>query len=180
MNLSEKQTIMRPQDVVILLKKISRNGRHMNGKQLAESLNISAAEVSMAMERDRAAQLVDSTKEHINILSLRDFIIYGLKYCFPTQPGRIVRGIPTASSASPIREAIVSNGESFVWKDSSGSVRGQSITPLFPNVIKTVSEDADFYALLAIVDSIRIGKSRERNTAIELLDKYLQDYGSEK
>ena len=180
MNLSEKQAIMRPQDVVILLKKISRNGRHMNGKQLAASLNISASEVSMAMERNKTAQLVDSTKERINILSLRDFIIYGLKYCFPAQPGRIVRGIPTASSASPMKEAIVSNRESFVWKDSSGSVRGQSITPLFPNVVKKVSEDADFYALLAIVDSIRIGKSRERNTAIELLDKYLQAYGSEK
>ena len=180
MNLSEKQSVMRPQDVVILLKKISRKGRNMNGKQIAASLNISAAEVSMAMERNRAAQLVDSTKEHINILSLKDFIIYGLKYCFPTQPGRIVRGIPTASSASPIKEAIVSNGESFVWKDPSGSSRGQSITPLFSKVVKTVSEDADFYALLAIVDSIRIGKSRERNTAIELLDKYFQDYGSEK
>lgn len=180
MNLSEKQTVMRPQDVVILLKKISGNGRGMNGKQLAASLNISAAEVSMAMERNRAAQLVDSTKEHINILSLRDFIIYGLKYCFPTQPGRIVRGIPTASSASPIKEAIASNGESFVWKDPSGSVRGQAITPLFPSIVKNVSEDPDFYALLAVVDSIRIGKSRERNTAIELLDKYLQDYGSEK
>ena len=66
------------------------------------------------------------------------------------------------------------------YKDSSGSVRGQSITPLFPSIVKNVTEDPDFYALLSIVDSIRIGKSRERNTAIELLDKYLQNYGSEK
>lgn len=180
MESSEKQIVMRPLDIVILLKKISPAGIRMNGKQLAESLGISAAEVSIAMDRNRVAQLVDSTKTRINILALKDFIIYGLRYCFPVQPGRIVRGIPTASSAYPVNKSISSNGEKYVWRYSGGTERGQSIVPLYNNAAMAASKDEDFYALLAIVDSIRVGKTRERQVAIEELDKYLNQYaGSE-
>jgi len=173
---TEKQLVMRPQDLVILLKKITKSGREMNGKSLAAALNISPAEISMSMERNKIAQLVDSTKTRVNILSLRDFIVYGVRFCFPAQPGRIVRGIPTASSANPMNELIVSNGESYVWKDPSGSIRGQAITPLFSNVIKIIQSDPELHALLSLVDSIRIGNARERQIAIEMLDKYLDDY----
>lgn len=173
---SEKQMIMRPQDVAILLKKITPFGQKLNGKELAASLNISPAEISMAMERNRLAQLVDQSKTYVNVLSLREFLVYGVKYCFPARPGRIVRGIPTASSAPCMSEVITPSDEKFVWKDSNGSVRGQSISPLFENIVKGVITDPDYYALLAAVDSIRIGKSRERQAAIVILDKYINSY----
>lgn len=176
MNNIYKQLIMRPQDIVILLKKITLDGRNMNGKELSESLGLSAAEISMAMERNRQAQLVDSTKKHVNVLALKEFLLYGIKYCFPAQLGRTVRGMPTASSADPIKQVVASNGNVFVWKDPSGSVRGQSITPLFPSAVEAAKKDPDLYALLAIVDAIRIGKVRGRQAAIEFLDQYLQSY----
>lgn len=172
----DKQVTMRPQDIVILLKKITSVGRNMNGKELSESLGLSAAEISMAMERNRQAQLVDSTKKHVNILALREFLVYGIKYCFPAQLGRTVRGMPTASSADPIKQVVASNGNVFVWKDPLGTVRGQSITPLFPSAVEAAKKDSDLYALLVIVDTIRIGKVRERQAAIDFLDKYIQSY----
>lgn len=177
-NMSEKQSVMRPLDVVILLKKITPEGRTMNGKQLAESLGISASEVSVAMERNRIAQLVDSTKTKVNTLALKDFLVSGIKYVFPVQPGNLVRGVPTASSAYPMREAVSSNGEVFVWKDPSGTVRGQSIIPLYINAPYAAMRDESFYALLAIVDSLRIGRARERQLAITELDKYLNNYAA--
>lgn len=174
--LMERQMVMRPLDVVIVLKKITPKGRLMNGKQLAGSLGISASEVSVAMERNRIARLVDETKTVVNILSLKDFLIYGIRYCFPVRPGRIVRGHPTASSADPIKSLVSSNGETFVWRDPSGSVRGQSLTPLYPGAVSAVKEDADFYSLLSIVDSLRIGGTRERQVAILELEKLLDHY----
>lgn len=175
---AEKQMVMRPLDVVILLKKITPSGLNMNGKQLAESLGISAAEVSIAMERNRVAQLVDANKNRVNILALRDFLVYGIRYCFPVQPGSMVRGIPTAASAYPVSHSIATGVDKFVWKLSNGSDRGQSIVPLYNNAPFAAQKDLDLYALLAIVDSLRIGKSRERQSAIEELDKYLNSYAS--
>lgn len=176
MKTQEKQHIMRPQDVMILLKKLTPEGRNMNGKELSDSLGISAAEISMAMERNRVAQLVDADKKRVNVLALKEFLVYGIKYCFPAPLGRIVRGMPTASSASPINQAIASNGNIFVWKDSSGTVRGQSITPLFPTAVKASKKDPDLYALLSIVDALRIGNARERQIAIDCLNQYFNNY----
>ena len=174
--ISEKLTVLRPLDVVILLKKLTPEGSKMNGKQLAATIGISAAEVSLAMERNRSAQLVDNSKKLVNTMALRDFLIYGIRYCFPAQPGRIVRGFPTASSAFPMNSTIAAGEETFVWADSGGERRGQSIVPLYGNAVFGAKNDADFYALLAIVDSLRIGKSRERQAAIDELDKYLKSY----
>lgn len=174
--MNEKQIVMRPIDIVILLKKITPQGVGMNGKQLADSLCISTAEVSVAMERNRIALLVDENKRSVNVLALRDFLLFGIKYCFPARPGGIFRGIPTAASADILKKSIASNGDSYVWKNPSGSERGQSLIPLYPKAPEAAMKDKDFYALLSIVDSLRIGKSRERDAAVKELDKYLNYY----
>lgn len=172
----EKQIVLRPIDVVILLKKISPNGAGMNGKELAEALCISPAEVSVALERGRVAQLVDDKKSRVNVLALRDFLVYGIRYCFPVKPGRIIRGVPTASSSNILSQTVSGNGERFVWKHPTGSERGQSIIPLYPKASEAAMKDPDLHSLLAIVDSLRIGKSRERQAAIHELDNYLNNY----
>lgn len=171
-----KQVVMRPLDVVILLKKLTRAGAEMNGKQIAEALAISPAEVSVAMERNRIAGLVDEGKTRVNVLALKDFLVYGIRYSFPVQPAGLVRGIPTASSAGPLNKIISSNGDKYVWPYAKGTERGQAVIPLYGNAPVAIKEDADFYALLAIVDSLRIGRSRERAVAIEELDKYINQY----
>ena len=174
----EKQTLLRPIDVVILLKKMTSQGYSMNGKQLSESLGISQAEVSVAMERNRIARLVDDPKSRVNVLALKDFLVHGIRYCFPVRPGCVIRGVATASSASPIRDVISTNGDLFVWSDPSGTVRGQSIIPLYGEAVAASKKDPEMYALLVIVDSLRIGGTRERKAAIEELNKYINRYVS--
>jgi hypothetical protein len=171
-----RQVCLRPLDVVILLKRITPAGSRMNGKQLAASLVVSEAVVSIAMDRCRMAGLVDAEKKRVNVLALRDFLVYGIRYCFPAQPGGLSRGVPTASSAQPLNRTLSSNSEGFVWKDPKGSERGQTIVPLYENVSAAIKNDADFYALLAIVDSLRIGKTREREAAADELEKYINRY----
>ena len=41
---------------------------------------------------------------------------------------------------------------------------------------EAAARDNDFHYLLAIVDSLRIGQSRERQAAIDELNKYLDKY----
>ena len=173
---NERQVVMRPLDVVILLKKITPSGRTMNGKQLADALGISPAEVSISLVRSRFSRLLDAGKNRVNALSLKEFLLHGMRYVFPASPGALVRGIPTASSAYPISKTIASTGEHYVWADPEGTLRGQSIVPLYPKAAEAAKKDPDFYSLLTIIDSLRIGQARERKAAESELEKYLESY----
>ena len=170
-----KQVAMRPQDVVILLKKISPSGWNMSGKQLAESVGISQSEVSDSLARSRVSGLLYASGR-VNMLALKDFLVYGLKYVFPVVPAGIVRGVPTGVSATPIKEKISQGTESFVWPYAKGTLRGQAVQPLYPSVPVAVEGDADFYILMVLVDLLRFGRVREREIAIELLDNYFLNY----
>ena len=171
-----KIVTMRPQEVVILLKKVSPAGWNMNGKQLAEALGISQAEISDSLERSRLSGLIDTSKNRVNTLALKDFLIYGLRYSFPIVPAGVVRGMPTSISASPLNERIVNNGDSFVWPCSNGSSRGQAVQPLYPSVPQASEKDPDFYKLMVIADTFRFGRVRERDIATEELEKYFLNY----
>ena len=102
--------------------------------------------------------------------ALTEFLIFGLKYVFPAEPGAIAKGIPTAHSAIPIKEKIISSTESNVWANSNGNSRGQSIEPLYKTVPDAAMDDQAFYELIALVDTIRIGKAREVQIAIDELN----------
>ena len=168
--------MMRPQDVVVMLKMLANAETIASMTAIAESLCISQSEVSGALERCRTAKLVDDSKKHLNLLALRDFLVSGLQYVFPAIIGPIVHGVPTYISASPIMEMVSADGESYVWQNKKGSSRGSSIIPLYITVPEAVQKDAELYKLLVIADTLRIGKTREREVALRELDKYLKQY----
>ena len=174
--MAKKHNGMRPQDILILLKKVTDNGRDLLNGQIAKDLGISASEVSEALERCRIARLVDTTKQRVNILALEEFLVHGLKYVFPVQPQSIVRGVATAISASPMKEKIVSENEQYVWPDALGNMRGAAITPLYKTVPAAVAKDDILYKLLALVDTLRIGRAREVEIAKEELKSILAEY----
>ncbi len=167
---------MRPQDVVILLKKITLTGRFMTNAQIAKELGISASEVSEALERCRIAHLVDNLKQRVNILALKEFLVHGLKYVFPVQPKAKVRGIATAISAPPMNEKILSEKDVYVWPDSKGNIRGEAIDPLYRTVPEAARIDPMLHSLLAIADIFRIGRTREVELAKVELDAILNSY----
>jgi hypothetical protein len=138
---------------------------------IANSLQISASEVSEALNRCKIAKLIDNNKRKVHINSFKEFLIYGLKYVFPVEPGSIVKGIPTAHSAYPINEHIVSGRDVYVWKYAKGNQRGQSIDPLYKTVPATIQNNSLFYEFLVIVDTLRVGRVREIKIAIEELEK---------
>ncbi|GHT32092.1 hypothetical protein AGMMS49574_14970 [Bacteroidia bacterium] len=110
-------------------------------------------------------------------MALREFLITGLKYVFPAQIGATVRGIGTAHSASPIKELISEGKEIYVWAYSRGTRRGNSVSPLYKTVPKIVGSQSDLYEYLVIADTLRIGRVREIEIAINALDKRLNAHG---
>jgi hypothetical protein len=170
----KKHNGMRPQDIVVLLKIIALKHDDWKNTDLAYSLQISASEVSEVLNRCKISGLIDSNKRKIHLNSLKEFLLYGLKYVFPTEPGSLVRGIATAHSASPINEQISGN-DMYVWPYDKGNQRGQAIEPLYKTLPAIVQNDKLFYELLAIVDTLRVGRARETEIAEKELDKRLKN-----
>jgi len=166
---------MKPQDILIALKIVDVSNQKWTQFQLSEILQISPGEVSNALDRLVSAGLLSNDKKQINKLALKEFLVHGLKYVFPAKVGTKVRGLPTAHSASPIKEHIVLNEEIFVWSYSYGTKRGYAIEPLYKTVPKIVVAEPELYKLLVIVDTLRIGRAREVEIAISELDKLLSN-----
>ena len=170
---------LKPQDVVILLKIIALGNKEWMNNQLARELEISPAEISCSLERCKIAKLIDNTKKTVNVLSFQDFMIHGLKYVYPPIPGAIVRGMPTAFSAEPIKSKISQGLDSYVWPSKDGTQRGQAIEPLYRTVPNACSKDKELYELLVIADTLRIGRVRELEIAIEELKRRFDYYAQQ-
>jgi hypothetical protein len=157
---------MRPQDIVILLKITTFPGNERwKMMDLVKSLHLSQSEISESLHRSSLAGLVDAKKKNVMQLSLIEFLEHGIHYVFPQHPGALVRGLPTAHSHPFMRKKIVST-EAYVWPDPDGKTRGQAIEPLARSVVKAVQDDQSLYKLLALVDIIRVGKTRELKIAL--------------
>ncbi|GGG05683.1 MarR family transcriptional regulator [Pontibacter amylolyticus] len=161
---------MRPQDIAILLAIIAKGEEPWMMKDIAVELGISASEVSESLNRSYVAGLIDKPKRKVMRQALLEFLIHGLRYVFPQEPGAIVRGVPTAISTAPLDKLIMSN-EKLVWPYAKGTVRGQSIEPLYPSVVEACVKNSELHELLALVDALRVGKVRERELAKVELEK---------
>jgi hypothetical protein len=159
---------MRPQDIVVLLKIISLGSIDWQFKDLSKQLFLSTSEISESVNRSYIAGLLDHTKKKVRKQSLLEFLQYGLHYVFPQQQGTIVNGIPTAH-AHPYMKQFFESELPYVWADIKGRERGLSVEPLYPKQVEAIKNDEILYKLLALVDVIRIGKSREIEIAIKEL-----------
>ncbi len=168
---------MKQQDVLVLLKKTTSQGAVLSNNQLAAALGISASAVCESLQRSCVAQLVDEKKKRVNVLALLEFLQHGIRYVFPAIPGRVMRGVATFVSASPMKEQVVSGNEKFVWPYVKGSDRGQKIAPLYATVPQSALQDIELYQLLVLVDTLRLGRVREREIAITELTNRLRNYG---
>lgn len=169
----KKHSGMRPHDIAILLKIVSKGAKSWYMKDLANELLISASEISESINRSVIGGLISSDKKTIKKLALLDFLKSGLRYVYPQQPGSITRGIGTAISAPPLNIEFL-NEEKFVWPYGKGKVRGQAIEPLHSKTPEACLNDTKYYELMALTDAIRIGKAREQNMAFDIIKERIK------
>ena len=149
-------------------------------RALEESTGISKSEVSGSLRRCMEIGLAKVERgtgiPRTNTRALLGFVVHGLKYVYPARAGALVRGIPTAHAAPVLAGRLLSAGEHVhVWEDAHGSVLGQRVEPLHKGVPHAVRRDAALYAMLALVDAVRLGQERESALAGKLLAEYLRE-----
>ena len=175
---SNPQIMLRPQDVVVLLRLALERGAAPAYAALGEELGMTASEVHGAVERAVSAQLASkdsSGKATVLRTSLRQFIQYGARYSFPATHGSMTRGVPTGYSAPPLKEKILQGSDPVpVWPYKDGTVRGMALHPLYPSVPEAALRNQALYELLVLFDAVRAGNARERALALEMLEERLQ------
>ena len=160
--------ILKPQDIVIMLKLVVRNGSEWSYTELAYELSMSASEVHAGVKRAVAARLMDMHRKVPVKSNLLEFLIHGVKYAYHPDRGSLTRGMATGYAAQPLKALITQPDDPPpVWPDPEGQVRGYEFSPLYSSVPHACKVDPNLYELLALVDAIRDGRARERNIAVK-------------
>jgi hypothetical protein len=171
--------ILKPQDILVLLKLVALGEKGWSYNRLAVDLGMSPAEVHAATKRALVAQLAVRSGDRVvpNIRNLGEFLVHGLRYVFVPERGEMTRGMPTLYAAPPLKGAVVESSEPQpVWPDPEGEARGELFAPLYKSAPKAARADPVLYELLVLVDAIRGGRARERELAIKELKKRLERY----
>jgi hypothetical protein len=164
------------QDIAVLLKLTLRTGPRILSKDLANELFLSTTEISTSLRRCRDSGLLhlSDLEKRVNRPGLLEFLNHGMRYAFPPRRGGLVRGLPTAAAAMPLKDQFVGDVEPpSVWPYAEGNVRGLSFSPLYKNAPQAALADSRLYELFALCDAIRGGGARERSLAAEFLRKAL-------
>lgn len=169
--------ILKPQDVLVMLKLVALKQSSWSYNAVALSLGMSPSEIHAAVKRALAARL--AIREGDRMLpsnrNMKEFIIYGLKYVFIPEKGELTRGIPTGYAGPPLEDFFpISSEPPPVWPDADGEVRGEAFSPLYKSVPKAARADRNLYELLVLVDAIRGGRAREREIAVKEIRKRLK------
>src|ERR1700677_255786 len=165
-------------DIVILLKICLLEGPKIPSKKLADELFLSPTEISKSLNRCKDSGLLywSDMEKRVNRSALLDFLAYGMRHVFPPKRGALVRGVPTAAAAEPLKSHFLDGGQPpQVGPYPEGFVRGLSFSPMYKSAPKAALLDSRLYELLALCDAIRSGRTRERVLAVELLRKALND-----
>lgn len=147
-------------------------------RQLAADTGISKSQVAVSLQRCTEVGLVTSDRKtdlpKANGLALYGILVHASRYLFAAKKGALVRGIPTAMDAPILSELLFAgSSQPLVWAETTGTSYGQSLEPLIPSVPRAVKNDPMLYAMLALLDSLRVGQPRERTMAQAVLGKIM-------
>lgn len=130
---------------------------------------MSLSQVHRSIARLSESRLFLESEQTIQRANLARFIIHGLPFVFPARLGEITRGLPTAWACPELKDTslakLVSDDLVPVWPDRDGKIKGRAIEPLHDGVTTAVQIDQELYALLSLVDVLRVGRAREREFA---------------
>jgi hypothetical protein len=177
------QPTLLPQDIVLLLKLLSGGGQTWTYSEIGEEIGVSASQAFLSVNRAASSGFLSfpALEAGINRANLKEFLIHGAKYAFPVYRGTMTRGIPTSFAAPPLNQLVVNGLEPLpVWPYAAGSVRGVEFSPLYKTVPRAAQRDPRLHELLALVDAIRDGRSRERELAIRELTARIDSAGQAK
>ena len=173
--MSGSPPFLKPQDLVLVLGIHALSARGWTYATISHALRLSPSEAHSAAQRAVRSRLLDGAARRIRAHNLLEFLEHGVAYAFPAEPGQLARGVPTAASAPPLKGLLLTDpaGE-LVWPHVDGHVMGQVVVPLYRTVATVALAWPEMHELLALVDALRLGRSRDRELSMQQLRVRLQ------
>ena len=166
--------VIKPQDIVILGKLISEK-LWPSQKEIADSLNLSQAEISHALNTLDHIGLINLSNKKINKLAITEFVTHALKYLYPIEKKGTGRGILIGPSSSIFKEKVRSDDYNYIWPNSNGDSKGIIVTPLLPELSSTVLSNEIMCQFLNVVEIFRgLGGVRHVQEAQKILKDILK------
>jgi hypothetical protein len=175
--------MLKPQDVLIACKLLSLGDARWTFSRLASSLSISVSESHEATERCKKAAVLATSKSRLFVVKRKFFelLTLAVPQIFYAVRGPIQMGTPTSVWAGPLASRFTSatwprgsGGDiPLVWPHEGGTVRGESLLPIYPTVPKIVGSDLALYEMLALIDVIRTAEIPDRKLAATMLEKII-------
>lgn len=171
--------ILKPQDTLLALKywSLRRSGQRSNVREVAESIGISAGEVSKGAKRLIAAHLLVERKDGLFAESgaLLEWLCYGVRYAYPQESVGYGRGMATSWNCPLLESEIVPPSPALVWSVPGGKIDGALIKPIHESIPLIAGRDQQLYRLFSLLEAIRGGKPRELAIARNLLYRMIKD-----
>ena len=161
---------LRPHDVCVAIQRVLNPNQTF--RELAADVVLSVGEAHNATKRLEKSRLVLPEHGHVNKRALLEFLVSGVPYAFPPELGPETRGVPTAHSG-PVLSEMLDSIERIVWPSPKGKSRGLSLKPLCKGAPALPEKNPRLYEWLTVVDSLRIGRARDRQMAKDYLEREL-------
>jgi hypothetical protein len=171
---------IKPQDILVALKLCCIGGDEWSFTRLGKSLFISVGAAHNAVEHLRSAGLVFERAGEAVVArkKLFEFLVHGVPVFFYPVRGGIGKGMPTGFHAPPLLAELGKLGDAVggapavptVWPLPGGKVSGETLEPIYNTVPRAAAADSELYEYLAIVDGMRVGKTRGKKIAIDVLE----------
>jgi hypothetical protein len=170
---------LKPQDVLVACQIALYGEETFTHAKLAEGLHLSTSTVFDALGRLKQAKLTAAAAyQPAKVLrgKLLEFLIHAVPTLYFPKKVEVMRGIPTSVWAPLFRERFTSDREiALVWPYSKGKEQGVGLLPIYPTVPIACSQNQELYELMATIDVLRVGKSREREAAVNHLEELFKE-----
>lgn len=171
-----KSLVLKPQDLIVALKICTSQRTDFLLQTLSAELGLAISVVHGCIARCEMDRLLNRASGSLRAQrhAVKEFTLHGAKYAFPAMLGPLTRGMPTAV-AGPILSPMFVHGNALppVWPSAEGTAYGPGVVPLHPCVPTACRNDPALYALLSLLDALRVGAARERGIAVRELDARL-------
>jgi hypothetical protein len=166
--------MLKPQDIVVLLKLVGRDDR-WTISLVGQELGLAPSAIHRSLQRADEANLFEPSSRRVNSRALDELIVHAARFLLPAKVGGPTRGIATAWSTDPLRGRMAPTAEApVVWAYDEGLDRGNELKPIHPCVPEAALRDSELYARLALVDALRVGGARVRREAATALSASLR------
>lgn len=162
-----------------------KTGKPVASRWYAAQLKISQSEVVKSTARLISSRLIVKTAREIRAdrvqspyqlvtRNMAEFLVHGVRYCFPPEKKGVVRGIPTGWSCPLLKSEMVPPAIPMVWESGHGTVSGEGLIPLYAGMPFATERDEQLYRTLSLVEVLREGKPRELAVAKRLMEEIME------